>query len=603
VVLDESSILKNVAGSYRQALTAQWEETPYRLCCTATPAPNDITEIANHAEFLGVSTRSDMLAAYFVHDEAGWRLKGHAKEAFYRWLASWSMAVRKPSDLGYADTGYLLPALTVQPHWVGANIQTPGAFFFMGLSGIQGRATVRKATTASRVAQTVDLIRHTPGQWIAWVGLNEEGRLLHDAIADSALMEGSQPPDEKQAILERFQSGETRVLITKIKMAGFGMNFQNVHQMVFVGLNDSWEGWYQGIRRCYRFGQKFPVAVHVVLSDAERTIFDNVQAKEKEALAMQEDLVRHMTTYEQEALHLSTEVQSIYTQDEARGPGWRLMLGDSAERMAEVEADSVGLSVYSPPFLSLYTYSPSERDMGNSHSIDEFFQHYQFLLTQLLRVTMPGRLTAVHCAQVAAMKERDGWIGLKDFRGDLIRAYGAAGWIYHGEGCIDKDPQAQAIRTHAKGLMFVQLHKDSSWMRPALADYILLFRKPGDNAVPIHPDLSNEQWIEWARPIWYGIRESDTLNVVEARESDDERHIAPLQLGTIERCIRLWSNPDDVVLSPFAGIGSEGYMALKLGRQFVGCELKPAYWTVATKNLRQSVMQKSQRSIFDTESS
>ena len=599
VVLDESSILKNVAGAYRQALTEQWAQTPYRLCCTATPAPNDITEIANHAEFLGISTRTNMLAAYFVHDDSEWRLKGHAKKAFYRWLASWSMAVRRPSDLGYEDAGYVLPPLAVTPHWVDVRIEPTDTLFFMGLHGIQDRAAVRKATLGDRVAQAAALIEQTEGQWIAWVGMNEEGRLLHHAMPDSVLMEGSQSPEQKQEALERFQRGDARVLITKVKIAGFGMNLQNAHQMVFVGLNDSWEGWYQAIRRCYRFGQTEPVAVHVVLSEAERPIFDNVQAKEREALSMQAALIQQMTNYEREALQLTTDVRETYAQGDVQGPGWRLLLGDSVERLQEVESESIGLSVYSPPFLSLYTYSPSERDMGNSQSAEEFFQHYQFLLAQLLRVTLPGRLTAVHCAQVAAMKERDGWIGLKDFRGDLIRAYTEAGWIYHGEVCIDKDPQAQAIRTHAKGLMFVQLRKDSSWMRPALADYILLFRKPGDNAIPVHPDITNDEWIEWARPIWYGIRESDTLNVVEARESDDERHIAPLQLGTIERCIRLWSNPGETVLSPFAGIGSEGYMAVKLGRQFVGCELKPAYWRVAAQNLRKAVAQKNQPSLFD----
>ena len=602
VVLDESSILKNVAGAYRQALTAQWAQTPYKLCCTATPAPNDITEIANHAEFLGVSTRTNMLAAYFVHDDEGWRLKGHAIQAFYRWLASWSMAVRKPSDLGYDDDGYVLPPLMVTPHWVEVPVeQLGGKLFFMGLHGIQDRAAMRKATLGDRVQAAASLVRETDGQWIAWVGMNEEGRMLQKLVPDSVLMEGSQSSEQKQDALERFQRGEVRVLITKVKIAGFGMNLQNAHQMVFVGLNDSWEGWYQAIRRCYRFGQVYPVVVHVVLSEAERAILTNVQAKEREALGMQEALIQHMTDYERQALGQQTDVRSVYIQEDAQGQSWRLMLGDSVERLEKVESNSIGLSVYSPPFLSLYTYSPSERDMGNSSSSEEFFRHYQFLLAELLRVTRPGRLTAVHCAQVAAMKERDGWIGLKDFRGDLIRAYVEAGWIYHGEVCIDKDPQAQAIRTHAKGLMFVQLRKDSSWMRPALADYIVLFRKPGENTVPISPDITNDEWIEWARPIWYGIRESDTLNVVEAREADDERHIAPLQLGTIERCIRLWSNPGETILSPFAGIGSEGYMAVKLGRQFIGCELKPSYFQTAVKNLQRAERLRGQQqlSLFD----
>ena len=179
------------------------------------------------------------------------------------------------------------------------------------------------------------------------------------------------------------------------------------------------------------------------------------------------------------------------------------------------------------------------------------------------------------------------------------REFVSNGWIYHGEVCIDKDPQAQAIRTHSKGLLFVQLKKDASWLRPAMADYILVFRKPGENAVPIHPDIDNNEWIEWARPIWYGIRESDTLNKAEARSEEDDRHVCPLQLGTIERVVRLWSNPGETVLSPFAGIGSEGYVALTHGRKFIGCELKPLYARIAAKDLRRAEQEKaSQNDLF-----
>lgn len=280
------------------------------------------------------------------------------------------------------------------------------------------------------------------------------------------------------------------------------------------------------------------------------------------------------------------------------GDGWELINGDCIEGMAAMSADRVDMSCYSPPFLSLYTYTASEHDIGNCSTADEFFAHLGFMVRELLRVTKPGRLTCVHVAQVPAMLARDGYIGMKDFRGKTIDAYESNGWIYHGEVCIDKDPQAQAIRTKSKSLLFVQLRKDASWLRPALADYILVFRKPGENAVPITPDLTNEDWIEWARPIWYGIRESDTLQVAEAREDEDERHICPLQLGTIERCIRLWSNPGELVLSPFAGIGSEGYEAVRLGRRFVGFELKPSYASVAVKNLRAAEHAKAQGSLF-----
>lgn len=278
---------------------------------------------------------------------------------------------------------------------------------------------------------------------------------------------------------------------------------------------------------------------------------------------------------------------------------YALYCGDSVEVMKGIPDNSIGLSVYSPPFMSLYTYSPTERDVGNSKTEDEFFHHYGYIIDELLRTTMPGRNTCVHVAQVPAMLVRDGYIGLKDFRGKTIQAYEDHGWVYHGEVCLDKDPQAQAIRTHSKGLLFVQLKKDSSWLRPALADYILVFRKPGENPVPIKPDLTNEEWIEFARPIWYGIKESDTLNVAEGRDSEDERHICPLQLGTIERCIRLWSNPGETVLSPFAGIGSEVYMAVKLGRRGVGIELKESYFRTAVKNLQRAKIDNAQMSLED----
>jgi DNA modification methylase len=312
-----------------------------------------------------------------------------------------------------------------------------------------------------------------------------------------------------------------------------------------------------------------------------------------------------------------------YVEMDEEGHGWRLMLGDSCERLAEVKDDSIDLSVCSPPFASLYTYSPSLRDLGNSSDRAEFFSHYGFIISEMLRVTKPGRINAVHVQQLATTKSTHGVVGLTDFRGEVIRAYQDAGWIYHGEVTIDKDPQAQAIRTKAQALMFNQLHRDSSKTRPALADYLLMFRKPGENAVPIVGDVDNDSWIAWARPIWrgtddegaltamesegltvptscwYGIRESNTLNVAAGRDSQDERHICPLQLDLIERCIRLWTNTGETVMSPFAGIGSEGYVSVKLGRSFIGCELKPSYWKAAVANLKRAEADADTATLFD----
>lgn len=277
--------------------------------------------------------------------------------------------------------------------------------------------------------------------------------------------------------------------------------------------------------------------------------------------------------------------EDAYIEDQAEGNNWQMLLGDSCERLSEIPDDSIGMSVCSPPFASLFTYSPSPRDLGNSSSREEFIEHYGFIVREKLRVTMPGRVACVHVQQLTTTKTTHGHVGLTDFRGDVIRCYLDNGWHFHGEVTVDKDPQAQAIRTKAQALMFVTKNRDSSATRPALADYLLLFRKPGENAVPIKNDVSNDEWIEWARPVWLGIRETNTLNARVARDDADERHICPLQLDFIDRCVRLWSNPGETVLSPFAGIGSEGYMAVKRGRRFVGIELKPSYWRTACQNL------------------
>lgn len=291
--------------------------------------------------------------------------------------------------------------------------------------------------------------------------------------------------------------------------------------------------------------------------------------------------------------------QQPYLTDEAHGECWRLLLGDSCERLAELDDNSIDLAIYSPPFASLYTYSPSDRDLGNSASTDEFIEHYSYVLDHMYRITKPGRTNAVHTQQVAILKSREGYVGLQDFRGRVIQAHLDAGFIYYGEVTVDKNPQLQAVRTKAQGLMFVQLRRDSALSRPALADYVLLFHKPGDNEVPIQPDISNETWIEWASPVWYGIREMETLNPGSGASDADERHICPLQLPLIERAVRLWSNPGELVCSPFAGIGSEGFVAIKRGRRFVGCELKPQYWTTAAANLQRAAAEASIPSLFD----
>ena len=589
VVLDESSILKAYDGKTRTRLIRAFAETPYRLCCTATPAPNDIAELANHCEFLGVMTRVEMLATFFVHDEDGWRLKGHAHEAFYRWLVSWGVFVRTPSDLGFADDGYLLPGLDIVEDVVPSEGPT-GEYLFrsMGLGGIRGRMQARRGSLKRRVDRAAELVADSPERWIVWCGLNTEQEAITEALdGDCVSVAGQDVHAEKVARLWAFVRGDARVLVTKPKVAGFGLNLQHCARMIFLGLGDSYETYYQAIRRCYRFGQTRRVTAHIVVSEAETGIVRNVQQKEVEARRVAEGLLDAVRAMEREEVGVTERQIEANDTETATGAAWALHRGDSVALLPTMPGSSVDFSVYSPPFIALYTYTNSERDVGNCSTREEFLEHYAYIVREMLRVTRPGRLSAVHIAQTTTTKATDGLIGLRDLRGAVIDLHIREGWIYQGEVCIDKDPQAQAIRTHSKALLFVQLRKDASWLRPALADYILVFRKPGENAVPIHPDITNEDWIEWARPIWYGIRESDTLNVREARADDDDRHICPLQLGTIERCIRLWSNPGELVADPFAGIGSTLYEAVRLGRIAVGVELKREYFEAACKNLRR----------------
>lgn len=280
---------------------------------------------------------------------------------------------------------------------------------------------------------------------------------------------------------------------------------------------------------------------------------------------------------------------------------YTIINGDSCTEMATIPDEAADLVIYSPPFSSLYTYSDDPRDVSNNDGHAAFFQHYRFIIDETLRVLKPGRLSAVHCMQTLQSKAMHGERGLYDFRAEIVRQHVAAGFVYRGEVTIDKCPQAQAIRTKSTDLMFVTLNSDSSKSRPALADYLLIFARPGDNAVPVDAtgEVSNEQWIEWARPIWRGIRETHVLNGKHGRDEKDERHLNTLQLDLIDRAVKLWSNPGETVLSPFMGVGSEGYQAISLGRKFIGCELKESYFEQAAHNLAHLVREMSNPTLLD----
>jgi len=611
VVLDESSILKSIDGKTKKKILKFFNKTPYRLACTATPSPNDIIELGNHTEFLGICKQQEMLGEWFIHankitekfmpngdiykikmsNKKGveWRLKNYGKKYFYEWLTNWAMSMKMPSDLGFEDDGYVLPELNIHTHFIKTDYKPDGLLFFNGLHGIQNRAEIRGKTIKYKVKKALEIINDNE-QWVIWCGLNKESNEMKKLIGGSVEIQGSDSPDYKAEMIENFQDGKYNILITKPKIAGFGMNLQNAHNMIFLGLSDSWEAYYQCIRREWRYGQEKPVNVHIVLSDLEREIYNNVQRKEQISKTLHHELIKNVANYEIKALKGGDmDITIDHDTDIYKGNKFTAMLGDSSLRLKEIPNESIDLSVYSPPFADLYTYSNSERDLGNSRSWDEFFQHYEFIIKEILRVTKRGRLSCVHTSEIPAMAQKDGYIGIKDFPGAVIKAHEKEGWIYHGRAIVTKNPQAQAIRTHSKALLFVQLRKDSSDSRPALLDHILIFKKDGKSDVPVNPvkneEIDNEKWIDWAGGIWTGIAESDTLRYSEARDQDDEKHICPLQLGTIERCIKLYSNPGEMVLTPFGGIGSEAYQALKFKREAILIELKRSYYDIAVKNL------------------
>ena len=287
--------------------------------------------------------------------------------------------------------------------------------------------------------------------------------------------------------------------------------------------------------------------------------------------------------------------------DQAVGKNFVLYNGDCVEVVGALPDESVGYTIYSPPFASLYTYSASERDMGNCRDHDEFFRHFAFLAKDLYRVTKPGRLMSFHCMLMPTSKARDGFIGLRDFRGDLIRAFVDVGFIHHSEVVIWKDPVTAMQRTKALGLLHKQIKKDSCMSRQGIPDYLITMRKPGENVEPVthtNESFPVDMWQQYASPVWMDINPSDTLQYRSAREHDDERHICPLQLEVIRRAMELWSRPGDVVLSPFTGIGSEGYVALEKGRRFIGVELKRSYYEQAARNLMSVDAGPAQKDLF-----
>lgn len=597
VVLDESSILKNFAGKTKQELIDSFQSTPYKLCCTATPSPNDTTELCNHAEFLNVMTRSEMLAMYFVHDGGStseWRLKGHAEQRFWDFVSTWAVMLSKPSDIGYDNSGYDLPPLNVMEEVVEIGKRDNGMLFNDVAVNATDYHKELRMTRNERLQRVAEIVNSTDESYLVWIGHDEEGRILRSLIPDAVEVKGSDSKQYKKDKLVGFGNGDFRVLITKLKIAQFGLNYQNCHNQVFASLDFSFESTYQGIRRSYRFGQTQQVNIFLITADTMQNVKSSFEAKQKLFLEMQ----KKMTDAMGRNINNNLNLQSMNVDNSYKSEYADIRLGDCVQLIRDVEDESIGFSIFSPPFAELYTYSDKLEDMGNSKDYNEFFQAFKYLVRELYRVMWSGRNVAVHCMDLPIQKGKEGYIGLRDFSGMILQAFSDAGFIYHSRVTIWKNPVTEMQRTKALGLLHKQVKKDASMSRVGIPDYLMVFRKPGEHLHPVKCGINVDTWQKYASPVWMDIDYSNTLNGIAGREDDDEKHICPLQLDTIERAICLWSNTGDTVLTPFMGIGSEVYQAIKMGRKGIGFELKESYFNLAIRNIKTIEIEKKQKSLF-----
>jgi DNA modification methylase len=609
VVLDESSLLKSMEGKTRLMLTAAFAETTFKLCCTATPAPNDYAELGQHAEFLNVMKSTQMLATWFINETSetnkGWRLKRHARGDFWRWVGSWAACISMPSDIGFSDDGYKLPPLELHNHSIAVDEVTGAHDGELFRASSVSAATLQKEARFSikeRCEKAVEIAMSEPTPCIVWCELNDESEMLFamlkEKCAEDVLcveVKGGDTPVSKENKLNQFTSGEARDIVTKPEMGGFGLNWQHCRRQVFVGQSWSMERQYQAMRRSYRFGQTETVHVHFVTPSTLGDV--RVRVREKfaahEAMKIEMKAAASQLTSTADTSHEKENIPSL------TGDRWTIYNGDCvAVARQYIKDESVGLSVFSPPFSDLFTYSARTEDMGNCAGMEDFMKHFKFQIAELFRVTMPGRECAVHCGDLLSTKWKSGEIQLQDFSGLISQAFREIGWLFHSRITIWKSPVTEMQRTKAHGLLYKTLKKDSSNNRVGMPDYLMVFRKPGINPVPIahtESDFSLNDWQEIASPVWMTIEQGNVLNRKGSKEQGDERHICPLQLDVIERAIKLWSAPGDLVYSPFTGIGSEGYQAIKMQRRFVGSELKASYFKDAALWMKQA---ESERELF-----
>lgn len=543
VVLDESSILKNYNGAYKNLILGKFEGLRFKLACTATPSPNDHIELGNHAEFLGVCRSKEMVSMYFINDAfnkdhtiSKWRLKKHAESDFWKWVASWSIMVSNPSDFGFDGSKYILPELNITEVCIKAkkkqnlkiidDISVSATEFYKELA----------ITQSERCRKVADLVNSSKENFIIWVKTDDEEKEICSLITDAIAVNGSDKPSLKESRLLGFAHNEFRVLVTKTKIAQFGLNYQNCRNQVFLSFDFSFEGLYQAIRRSWRFGQKEQVNIHLVTVDSMGNVLKSIKDKQQKFEKMQKEMQNNINSIEEQ-------------------------------------------------------------------SYENGFLQFNMLAQQLERTLKSGRLCTIHCTQLSTSKGKDGVLEIIDFRGDIIRSMRSNGFIFHAEVSIWKDPKIIAQRTKNVQLLHATTKRDSTVNRMGFPDYLLTFKKQGENETPVNHEgngLPFEYWCKLAEPHWPEgeIDAGDVLNVKDAKASKDEKHMTPTQKEPIKRMLHLYTNPNDLVYCPFSGFGTEAVVCLENDRRVEAVELKKHYFDISVRFAKNAEMAKMQTSLF-----
>jgi len=602
VVLDESSILKGKDGKLSTLIINTFENTPYRLACTATPSPNDHMELGQHSQFLGAMSYLEMLAMYFVHDggeTSKWRLRKHAKDDFWKYVCTWSIAIDNPSTLGFKSVGYELPEIEYVEHIIPVPNETDNLFGDVAVSATELHRDLKRSYE-KRIKKTIELVN--TDQTIIWTLKNDEATHLNKVIEDSVNVQGADKPQVKADRLNGFADKEFTNLITKTSIASFGMNYQQCNNMIFTSYDFKFEAFYQAVRRCYRFGQKRKVTVHILVPESQKNVRKTILDKEQK----HKEMIREMAKYSAETDYKSSN-GAIVESKEIKTEDYHLINGDCVQETAKLPDNYADLVLFSPPFAELYVYSDKSEDMGNVSNYKEFEKHFQYLIPELKRTLKDGRICAVHCMDLPIQKGKEGFIGLRDFSGMLIDWFTKQGFIYHAKTTIWKNPVTEMQRTKALGLLHKTIKKDSVMSRVGIPDYILFFRNAGENKIPITHQAEDETradylpvdlWQKYASPVWMDVDYKRTLQYRSGRDGNDEKHICPLQLDTIERIMHLYSNEGETILSPFGGIGSEGFCAIKHNRKSISIELKESYFNLNLKNHNSAVQENSTLTLF-----